>query len=83
MIARIDQSNCTPDRSIVENVSSIRDVLELSRLFDLKLGLISLEQEKAFDRVEHNYLWDPFKASGFPPGFTDIIKVLYEDIEIY
>lgn len=32
-------------------------------------------------RVEHCYLWDNFKAFGFPPGFIDIIKVLYEDIE--
>lgn len=31
--------------------------------------------------MEHCYLWDNFKAFGFPPGFIDMIKVLYEDIE--
>lgn len=29
--------------------------LDVSRLFGLNMGLISLGQEKAFDRVQHNY----------------------------
>lgn len=81
LIIDMDQSYCISNRSIVDNFSLIRDVLEVSRIFGLKFGLISLDQEKAFDQVEHCYLWDTFKAFGFPPGFINMIKVLNEDIE--
>ncbi|TWW73395.1 Transposon TX1 uncharacterized 149 kDa protein ORF 2 [Takifugu flavidus] len=52
-----DQTYCVPDRFIVDNVHLIRDVLEVSRSLDVDTGLISLDQEKAFDRVEHEFLW--------------------------
>ncbi|KAK3529400.1 hypothetical protein QTP70_031142, partial [Hemibagrus guttatus] len=52
-----DQTYCVPDRSIFDNVYLICDILDVSRLLGLKTGLIFLDQEKAFDRVEHEYLW--------------------------
>ena len=47
----------------------------------LRTGLIFLDQEKAFDRVEHGYLWKVLENFGFNPGFIAMIKVLYSDIE--
>ncbi|KAK3519971.1 hypothetical protein QTP70_009635 [Hemibagrus guttatus] len=44
-------------------------------------GLIFLDQEKAFDRVEHEYLWKVLEAFGFNPGFVAMIRVLYCEIE--
>jgi len=35
----------------------------------------------AFDRVDHQFLWYKFDTFGFPPAFTALIKVLYENIE--
>ncbi|KAJ3585369.1 hypothetical protein NHX12_014090 [Muraenolepis orangiensis] len=52
-----DQTYCVPGRSMVDNVHLIRDVLEVSSSLDINTGLISLDQEKAFDRVEHSFLW--------------------------
>ncbi|KAI3354576.1 hypothetical protein L3Q82_019081 [Scortum barcoo] len=52
-----DQTYCVPGRSMVDNVYLIRDVLEVSSSLGIDTGLISLDQEKAFDRVEHNFLW--------------------------
>ncbi|KAI3351100.1 hypothetical protein L3Q82_005669 [Scortum barcoo] len=43
-------------------------------------GLISIDQEKAFDRVEHQYLWKTLAAFGFSPGFIARIQVLYHDV---
>ncbi|KAK3514686.1 hypothetical protein QTP70_027776 [Hemibagrus guttatus] len=62
-----DQTYCVPDRSIFNNVYLIRDILDVSKLLGLKTGLIFLDQEKAFDRVEHEYLWKVLEAFGFNP----------------
>ncbi|TWW74340.1 Transposon TX1 uncharacterized 149 kDa protein ORF 2 [Takifugu flavidus] len=75
-----DQTYCVPGRSIVDNVHLIRDVLEVSRSLDVDTGLISLDQEKAFDRVEHEFLWKVMERFGFSPGFIAMICVLYFDI---
>ncbi len=32
------------------------------------MGIVSIDQEKAFDRVEHKYLWETLIAFGFTPG---------------
>ena len=44
-------------------------------------GLISLDQEKAFDRVEHNFLWEVMEIFRFSAGFIAKIKVLYSEVE--
>ena len=76
-----DQTYCIPGRFIFDNVSLIRDVSHVSHSLGLDVGLISLDQEKAFDRVEHSYLWDVLKAFGFSEGFVQKIRVLYSEVE--
>ena len=80
-IIHTDQSYCVPGRQIGDNISLIRDFLDVSRAIGLDAGLISIDQEKAFDRVEHQYLWHTFEAFGFSSGFIAMIKVIYGDIE--
>ncbi|KAK3567956.1 hypothetical protein QTP86_027412 [Hemibagrus guttatus] len=76
-----DHTYCVPDRSIFDNMYLNHDILDVSRLWGLKTGLIFLDQEKAFDRVEHEYLWKVLEAFGFNPGFVAMIRVLYCEIE--
>uniref|UniRef100_A0A7M4G3I8 Reverse transcriptase domain-containing protein n=1 Tax=Crocodylus porosus TaxID=8502 RepID=A0A7M4G3I8_CROPO len=45
----------------------------------LDVGLISLDQEKAFDRVDRTYLFQTLEAFGFGPFFIGALRVLYQD----
>lgn len=73
-IIHIDQTYCVPGRSIMDNICLIRDVFEVSDFLGLDLGLISIDQEKSFDRVEHNYLWKIIDAFGFGTQFASMIN---------
>lgn len=76
-----DQSYCVPGRSIFDNIHFIRDLIHTSKLFGFNFGLFSMDQEKAFDRVEHEYLWRTMEAFNFSSVFLNRIKVLYGGIQ--
>ena len=51
-----DQSCGVPGRYIGENVSFLRDVVHFASSSDVPVALLSLDQEKAFDRVDWSFL---------------------------
>ena len=79
-VVHADQTYCVPGRLISDNITLIRHVLDVSGSLGLGTGLISIDQEKAFDRVEHKYLWKTLAAFGLSPGFIARIQVLYSDV---
>ena len=48
-VIHVDQSYCVPGRLITDNVMLIRDFLEVSGSLGVETGLISIDQEKAFE----------------------------------
>jgi len=55
------QTYCVRGRLISDNVILIQDILDVSVSLGLKTGLISIDQEKAF---EHHYLWQNLETFG-------------------
>ncbi|CAM2111759.1 unnamed protein product [Caretta caretta] len=51
-----DQTDTVPGRSIFDNLYLVRDLLELGCRDGLSFALLSLDQEKAFDRADHGRL---------------------------
>ncbi len=49
------QTYCIPERTNMDNLFLIRDIIDISSLLDG--GLISIDQEKAFDWVDHHYMF--------------------------
>jgi len=39
--------------------------------------IISLDQEKAYDKIDHKYLWEMLKGYGFPENFINLVKAMY------
>uniref|UniRef100_A0A3Q3ERM5 Reverse transcriptase domain-containing protein n=1 Tax=Labrus bergylta TaxID=56723 RepID=A0A3Q3ERM5_9LABR len=76
-----DQSYCVPDRTIMDNVFLIRDVIDVCKIYNLNVGIVSLDQEKAFDRVDHSYLFSALRSFGFGDGFVSLVGLLYQDAQ--
>ena len=74
-----DQSYCVPDRSIMDNIFLMRDLLDLCKLYNIDVGVISLDQEKAFDRVDHGFLFSTLRAFGFGEGFVSLLGLMYKE----
>ncbi|CAM4574004.1 unnamed protein product [Lepidochelys kempii] len=76
-----DQTYTVPGRSIFDNLFLVRDLLELGRRDGLSFAFLSLDQEKAFDKVDHGYLLSTLQAFGFGPQFVNFLRVLYASAE--
>ncbi|CAM2095610.1 unnamed protein product [Caretta caretta] len=76
-----DQTYTILGRSIFDNLYLVRDLLELGCRDGLSFMLLSLDQEKAFDRVDHGYLLNTLQAFGFGPQFVGFLRALYTSAE--
>ena len=75
-----DQTCGVPGRYIGENVASLCDVVELANEYNLPVALLSLDQEKAFDRVDRSFLFATLAKMGFGDNFLHWVRLLYTDI---
>ena len=72
-----EQTYAMRGRSIKSNLHLMREVLEGIDEDD-EAALISLDQSKAFDRVNHRFLFRVLGAAGFQPDLCKWIGLLYE-----
>ena len=62
----------------MDNIFLMRDLLDVCKLYSIDVGIISLDQEKAFDRVDHGFLFSNLRAFGFGEGFVALLGLLYK-----
>ena len=79
-ILREDQTCGVPGRSIFKNLFLLRDTIDFARLKHLPTAVISLDQEKPFDRISHPFLQRVLKKFNFGPDFRRWVHVIYTDI---
>ena len=73
-----EQTFAVKGRSIQDNLHLIREVLE--GIEDgTEAALISLDQSKAFDRVDHRFLATVLETVGFKPEFRRWISMMYHN----
>ena len=75
-----DQTCGMPGRYIGENVAFLRDVVDLANKYNLPVALLSLDEEKAFDRVDWPFLFATVAKMGFGENFVRWVKLFYSDL---
>ena len=72
-----DQTCSVPGRSISSNFVLLCDLFDYTDLTNDTAILVSLDQEKAFDRVDRSFLMDLLNHFGFGPYFRKWIFTFY------
>lgn len=76
-VVHVDQTCGVEGRSIKWNLQLIRDVIAWAEDRELPLMVVSLDQAKAFDRVNRGFMFKVMERMGFGENFTGWIRALY------
>ena len=78
-LVHTDQTCAIPGRNIHQHTHFIRDFITYSETNNISTCILSIDQEKAFDRLAHSFLFKVLDACNFGPYFSSWIRILYED----
>ena len=76
-----DQTCGVPGRYIGENVAFLRDVVSYATTFDSPVAILSLDQEKAFDRVDWGFMLSTLRTMGFGESFVNWVRLFYTNVQ--
>ena len=68
-------------RDIMDNVRNIQAIARTIKRNNLKAGIVAVDFAKAFDTIDHEYLWSILQGMGWPNNLINKIKALYKNAE--
>ena len=74
------QSCGVPGRFSGSNIRTLQDIVNHCNLHQAGGALVSLDQEKAFDRVDWGYMQKILTRMNFGPSFCSWVRLLYTNI---
>ena len=74
-----DQAGFIPRRSIFDHIRLANAIINYAELTEENGTIVALDQEKAYDKIRHDYLWDTMDTFGLPKPFTNTVKALYKN----
>ena len=78
-IVHEDQAGFIPQRSLYDHTKTTQMVIEYCEIAEQDGCIVALDQEKAYDKIDHEYLWIILKKFGFPRVFINRIKEMYKN----
>ena len=81
LVVEKDQTCGVPGRYIGENVAFLRDVISYATTFDSLVAILSLDQEKAFDRVDWGFMLSTLRTMGFGESFVNWVCLFYTNVQ--
>ena len=66
-------------RKIDQTIHTIRDLIEMANKEDEQAAFIFIDQEKAFDRVNHEFLYKTLSTFGIGKEFIHWVRTIYSN----
>ena len=76
-----EQTAYVNGRFISEGGRLISDIIEICNIESIEGFIVTMDIEKAFDSLDHNFLLRVFRHLGFGPNFIQWIKILLTNQE--
>ena len=78
-----ENQKCVPGRHITDNIHLIQDLIDWINNNEEAAALLLFDQEKAFDRLSHLFLFKTLQAFGFGENFIKWVKIILFDIKSF
>ena len=78
-IVHEDQAGFIPKRSIFNHIRLAKAIINYAEIAEEDGAIIALDQEKASDKIRHDYLWITLRAFGIPAPFIRTVQELYRN----
>ena len=74
-----DQASFIPKRSIFNHIRLANTIINYAEAMEVDGTIVALDQEKAYDKIRHPYLWSTLEAMNVPDEFVKTVKSLYNN----
>ena len=71
-----DQAGFIPGRHIYDHIWLSKLIINLAEVEEIDGAMVALDQEKAYDKIKHDYLWKTLRQYGIPDQFIQM-KLLH------
>ena len=78
-LVKSDQTAYVPGRFIGESCRLISDVIEVADKLNIEGWIVTMDIQKAFDSVDHDFLFCVLENAGFGEPFLNWIKILVKN----
>ena len=72
-----DQAGFVPGRSLFDHTRLAHLVVDYTEKQEQDGCIISLDQEKVYDKIDHKYLWEILEEFRFSKEFIELVKTIY------
>ena len=81
LVVHCDQSCGVPGRFIWDTVALLCDVVNYATSANVPVAILSLDQEKAFDRVDWGFLRSVLVHMGLGPSFVSWVDLFFSGVQ--
>jgi ribonuclease HI/exonuclease III len=74
-----NQAGFIPKRSIFNHIRMAKAIINYAEVLEENGAIVALDQEKAYDKIRHDYLWKTLEAFNLPHTFIKTLKALYQN----
>ena len=74
-----DQAGFIRNRSILDQIRLMKTIINYAEATEENGAIVALDQEKAYDKIKHDYLWATLEKFEIPHTFTNTVKSLYNN----